>query len=291
MNSSKARSGTTRSVGLCLHQPRRRVPLEPFWVQFMRGTENALAARSMSLLLQVVVDFDEEVATHRRWQEAGQIAGVIVVDPVENDQRLPILHELGLPAVLLGGDRPSDGLAIVTMDAAPTMNAIMDHLAAQGHRAVTRVTGPAEFQHTRERDAAFQEAGSRLGMQIRSITSDYTADGGRIATQQLLTGDDVPTALVYDNDVMALAGLAVLRESGLRVPQDMAIVAWDDSIQCQLASPPLSATARDLVAYGALAADSLLDLFDDRKDVHRRADHSVLVVRASSDAAAALNVG
>jgi DNA-binding LacI/PurR family transcriptional regulator len=253
----------------------------------MRGAENALAARSMSLLLQVVVDFDEEVATHRRWQEAGQIAGVIVVDPVENDQRLPLLHELGLPAVLLGGDEPSDGLAIVTMDAAPTMNAIMNHLAAQGHRAVTRVTGPADFQHTRERDTAFHQAANRLGMRVASITSDYTADGGRAATQQLLTGDDTPTALVYDNDVMALAGLTVLHEQGLRVPQDMAIVAWDDSIQCQLASPPLSATARDLVAYGALAADSLVDILDGRSDVHRRAEHSALIVRASSEVALA----
>src|SRR5690606_6956335 len=80
MISSPGERVAPASVGLCLHQPRRRVPLEPFWMQFLRGAEDVLAERGMTLLLKVVVDLDDEMATLRRWHETGQVAGVIVSD-------------------------------------------------------------------------------------------------------------------------------------------------------------------------------------------------------------------
>lgn len=273
-----------RSVGLCLHQPRRRIPLEPFWVQFMRGVEDALAPRGLSLILQVVVDPAEEIATYRRWHETGQIAGIIVADLVDGDARVPVLRELGLPAVLLAREEIAEDFSTVSTAAPPAMIAVMEHLAKRGHHWVARVTGPQTFLHTRERDAPFREAGERLGIRTATVVSDYTADGGALATQQLIATDDRPTAIVYDNDVMALAGLATLRSGGLRVPEDVAVVAWDDSIQCQLASPPLTALVRDLVDYGAIAANSLFDVLDGRGVSHRRADQPELVERASTSA-------
>ncbi|MCX7522480.1 substrate-binding domain-containing protein [Microbacterium sp. STN6] len=289
MTSSPRSVAAAHAVGLCLHRPRRRVPLEPFWTQFMRGAERVLADRGFSLTLQVVVDFDEEIATYRRWRETGQIAGVIVADLVDDDGRLPVLRELGLPSLLLAPDDFTADLATVSTEATMTMHFVMEHLAAHGHQSVARVTGPPTFLHTRERDAEFTAEAARLGMRVTTLACDYTADGGASATSRVLALADRPTAVIYDNDVMALAGVTVMREAGLAVPHDIAVIAWDDSIQCQLASPPLTATARDLVAYGALAARGLLDVLDGLPPTHRRSSQPVLVVRASSDAALAVS--
>src|SRR5690606_14605312 len=84
------------------------------------------------------------------------------------------------------------------------------------------------------------------------------------ATRELLTSPTRPTALIYDNDVMAIAGLAVAQEMGLAVPGDLSIVAWDDSPLCQLVHPPLTALSRDIPAYGAHAARRLLDVIAGR---------------------------
>ena len=94
------------------------------------------------------------------------------------------------------------------------------------------------------------------------MPSDYTGEEGGRATRRLLIRPDRPTAIIYDNDVMAVAGLAVAQEMGLTVPADLSIVAWDDSPLCSLVHPPLTALTRDIAAYGAHAARELLAAVD-----------------------------
>jgi DNA-binding LacI/PurR family transcriptional regulator len=94
------------------------------------------------------------------------------------------------------------------------------------------------------------------------VPSDYTGEEGGRATRRLLIEADRPTAIIYDNDVMAVAGLAVAQEMGLSVPGDLSIVAWDDSPLCSLVHPPLTALTRDIAEYGAHAVRQLLAAID-----------------------------
>jgi DNA-binding LacI/PurR family transcriptional regulator len=133
------------------------------------------------------------------------------------------------------------------------------YLAALGHRRVARVGGLPELLHTDVRTRAFGEACERFGLAAaETISTDYTGEDGARATRRLLSSPSRPTAILYDNDVMAIAGLAVAREMGLSVPADVSLVAWDDSVLCQLVHPALTAMSRDIPAYGAHAARHLL---------------------------------
>ena len=85
------------------------------------------------------------------------------------------------------------------------------------------------------------------------MVSDYSGEDGARVTRRLLSAARRPTAIIYDNDVMAIAGLGVAQEMGLSVPGDLSIVAWDDSSLCRLVHPPLTALQRDIPAYGAHA--------------------------------------
>jgi DNA-binding LacI/PurR family transcriptional regulator len=143
------------------------------------------------------------------------------------------------------------------------MSMVMEYLAALGHRRVARVAGLPGLLHTELRNRAFDDVAVRLGLDSAVIlTTDYTADQGGHATRRLLGAAARPTAILYDNDVMAVAGISVAHEMGVAVPGDLSVVAWDDSVLCEIVHPPLTALSRDIMAYGAHAAERLLELLD-----------------------------
>ncbi|MDV9174172.1 substrate-binding domain-containing protein, partial [Streptomyces sp. W16] len=91
------------------------------------------------------------------------------------------------------------------------------------------------------------------------LATDHSGEAGARATRSLLTGapPDRPTAIVYDNDIMAVAGLSVAAELGLAVPADVSLLAWDDSQLCRLTHPTLSAMSHDVHGFGADTARTL----------------------------------
>ncbi|RXZ69388.1 LacI family DNA-binding transcriptional regulator [Agromyces albus] len=270
------------SVGLCLHQPRRRVPMEPFWQRFITGAEEALAARGHRLLMKVVASLDDEVRVHARWHEEARVRGVIVADLTPADPRLDSLSQLGLPAVALARAEDAPGFSTFTDDNVEIVDRVVAHFAERGHRHLARVTGPAMYVHTQLRDEAFARACEALRIRHERVEADFTSDGGAAATRELLARADAPSGILFDNDVMALAGLEVCRELEQAVPERMAIVAWDDSVALQLASPTVTALAHDLTRYGRGATELLLDTIADGRVRTGRAEPPRLVVREST---------
>ena len=265
-SAARALSGATANVvGLTLCRPARILGIEPFFMGLISGVEAELSARSYALLLHVVADPDEEIAVYRRWWGERRVDGVLLCDLRVNDRRVPVLEELDLPAVVIGGPGHTGRLANVWSDDAAAVTRTVEYLYALGHRRIARVGGLPELLHTEIRTRAFTAACQRLGLtEAVTVTADYTGEDGARATRELLTSPTRPTALIYDNDVMAIAGLAVAQEMGLAVPGDLSIVAWDDSPLCQLVHPPLTALSRDIPAYGAHAARRLLDVIAGR---------------------------
>ncbi|WP_159051783.1 substrate-binding domain-containing protein, partial [Streptomyces niveiscabiei] len=108
------------------------------------------------------------------------------------------------------------------------------------------------------RATAFDAAARELGLEgARQVATDYSGEAGARATRAMLTAADRPTAIVYDNDIMAVAGLSVAQEMGVRVPDDVSLLAWDDSQLCRLTHPTLSAMSHDVHGFGAEVARTL----------------------------------
>jgi DNA-binding LacI/PurR family transcriptional regulator len=257
---SAARAG---ALGLVLARPASLLGVEPFTMKLISGIETTLATRSVALLLQVVPDHDAEVAAYRRWWAERRVDGIFLVNLLVDDKRVPVLEELGLPAVVIGGPGHHGSLPGVWSDDASAMAMVVEYLAALGHRRMARVAGPPDMLHTELRGRAFDEVAARLALESAvTLTTDYTAEQGAQVTRRLLSAASRPTAILYDNDIMAVAGTSVAREMAVDVPQDLSIVAWDDSVLCEIVHPPLTALSRDIVAYGAHAAERLLELLE-----------------------------
>jgi len=271
------------AVGWVIARELPTVGVEPFFMQFMSGMEAELSAARTALLLQVVDDHTAAIDAIRRWWAERRIDGGILTDIWSSDARVRVLDELGIPAVLVG--RPVEGspLPAVWSDERLAVASVVDYLVALGHRRIARVAGLRELAHTVRRTEAFRTAVARHNLpEPRVLLTDYSREQGAQATRRLLSQPDRPTAITFDNDVMAVAAIGVAREFGLSVPDDLSIVAGDDSELCILVSPSITALSRDIVAYAGRAARVLLDSLEGLTAESFEDSPAHLVVRSST---------
>jgi DNA-binding LacI/PurR family transcriptional regulator len=283
---SSARSLSRQSVdtiGLAICRPARLLGLEPFYMEFISGIESVLAERHCSLLLRLVSSLEEEIVLQETWWRERQVGGSILVDFHRDDPRLAPIRALGLPAVAVGHPSLTGGLpSLWTDDATATAEAVR-YLAALGHRRIARVGGPADLGHSAIRWTAFRETMAGLGLDgSLHAETGFSGEEGARATRSLLLSADRPTAIVYDNDLMAVAGLGVAAEMGISVPDELSLLAWDDSQLCRLTHPTLSAMSHDVHGFGAQVARVLFDVIAGQDVASRPVATPSLVPRAST---------
>lgn len=230
-------------------------------MELISGIEGELSARGCALLLQVVDDPVQELEVYRRWWGEGRVDGVFLADLRSPDPRIEGVAELGMPAVVIGHPSAASPLPSVWSDDSAAVRDTLTYLTALGHRSVARVAGLPDLIHTQLRDRAQREFCAELGLgEPLIVHTDYSGDDGAHATRRLISSAARPTAVIYDNDIMAVAGLSVAQEMGLDVPGDLSLVAWDDSQLSRVVRPPLTALSRDIPAYGGHAARTLMAL-------------------------------
>ena len=254
--------GRAGAFGLVVDRPARPLGLEPFFMQLISGIQAELARDATPLLFTLAQDQQAEIALYRDWSARRAVDGVFLVDLQVDDARVAVLRELQLPAVVIGAPIGTDPLPAVWSDDGAAVTTAVRHLTDLGHRRIGRVAGPARLRHTLIRTEAFRRATTEHGAEGTTVHTDYSGEQGAEATHQLLRRENPPSAIIYDNDVMAVSGLTAIRALGLHVPGDVSVVAWDDSPLCELVDPPLTALSRDIVAYGAHAARRLREAVD-----------------------------
>ncbi|MET9274117.1 substrate-binding domain-containing protein [Kribbella sp. NPDC003557] len=251
-----------RIAGLVLARPGRLLGMEPFMADVVQGIEEVFDGRRVSLLIEFAADTAAEIEIWRRWVPNRHVDGIVMVDLRTKDSRLAELERLGVPAVLLGGPELEAPITNVLVDNAEGARAAVRALADLGHRDIARVSGPRDMLHCQARDDAFMATCAEQDVDGRVIEGDYSEDSGRDATRRLLTGSRVPTAVVYDNDLMAIGGLAAAKELGVGIPGQLSVIAWDDTAVARLAHPPLSVVTVDVHGLGTIVGEAILAVMD-----------------------------
>jgi DNA-binding LacI/PurR family transcriptional regulator len=293
--SSAARAltaGQAGAFGLVLGRVAREPGREQAWLELVSGLESELARHQDTLLLTLAEDEAAETGRYRQWWAQRRVDGIFLVDPQVDDQRLAVLAELRLPAVVIGtlpeaGLRPEAGalpeagpVPSVGPDDQVAAQLVAFYLAEQGHRRVAQVTGPASSWRSVLRRDTFAAAGAAAGLTVLPATADPAQDQGAAdhgvagpgapgygaaalaaaATAGLLGAAKPPTAILYDGDVLAAAGLGAAQRLGISVPGAVSLISWDDSALCELVYPALTALRWDVAAAGSAAARVLREL-------------------------------
>ncbi|WP_076971553.1 LacI family DNA-binding transcriptional regulator [Streptomyces sparsogenes] len=252
------------AVGLVVARPVETIGVEPFFGQLLAGLQAELSAKSIALHLMVVEDTAAEIEVYRRWVSEHRVDAFVVVDLQVKDPRIAVLEELQVPSLILGGPGRHGGLTSVWADDRKAMLSVVEYLAALGHRRIAHLAGMPAFHHTARRMRALRDHAKRLELiDAVSIPTDYSDAQGAAATRTLLARSPRPTAIIYDSDVMAVAGLAVAAEMGVSVPDELSIVSFEDSVLTRIVHPPITALVRDTFALARQAARSVLAAIED----------------------------
>ncbi|MGP9695037.1 LacI family DNA-binding transcriptional regulator [Brachybacterium sp. AOP25-B2-12] len=253
----------TGAIGLVIRRRPEVLADDRFFPSFIAGAESVLAGADMGLMLHIVGDVEAETAVYERLA-AGRVDGVILLDVEVADRRIALLEELGLPAVMLVAQAPAalppGDVPVAYTDDASAVTELVDRLVASGHRRIAHASGPLGYVHAAARRDAFVAALHTHGLDASAVVEgDFTAASGRDATAALLDAPDRPSAIVYANDIMAIAGLSLARSRGLRVPEDLSITGFDDSELSAHLSPALTTVATDARARGEAVTAMLID--------------------------------
>lgn len=281
--SSSARAlsrSRTDAIGMVLKRDPGLLGSEPYYMRLLEGVEDVLSAANQSLLLRMVGTAPgRDVEVYEKWSAERRVDGVIVLDRAVDDGRPALLTRLGMPYVehgVLPGSNPGE---TIIEDQWRDAQQLVGHLAELGHRHLVHLTGPLHFTHELDRMQAIQREAVAHGIASDFVESDYTVDGADAAVTKLLTTQNVPTALVASNDLMALGSLSALRRAKAN---EIALVSWDDSVLCRISTPTITALDRFPDEAGRRSARMLLALLDGVEAVPEPAPKSRLIVRRTS---------
>jgi LacI family repressor for deo operon, udp, cdd, tsx, nupC, and nupG len=251
------------AVGLVIARTPETLGADPFFGVFISGVETVLSERGYALMLQVVSDEESEHESYRQLAANGRVDGVFLTDMRVDDLRPQLLDDLRLPTVVVGPASGSGPWSAVNIKDQLGITAAVEHLIALGHRNIAHVSGPTEFVHSVSRRTAWERAIADAGLpQGPCITSDFSAQGGASATTQLLDLDQPPTAIVYANDLMAIAGMSTAISRGVDVPGQLSVTGFDDAPLSAYIQPALTTVRTDVVGWGRAAATQLLAVID-----------------------------
>jgi len=214
----------------------------------------------------------------------GQADGAIVLSLPAHDPLPRMLTDAGVPAVMIG--RPPEPVPIDYVDLANDTGAALaaDHLAVRGCKLVGMISGPAEVPASSDRISGFRRAMARHGHGwVPLVSGNFTRESGEPAMRSLLAANPTLDGVFVANDLMALGALSALREAGRLVPDDVAVIGFDDSSAATAASPALTTIRHPLEDMAAESARLLLARVDNRDmRVSSVIYEPTLVVRASA---------
>jgi DNA-binding LacI/PurR family transcriptional regulator len=163
--------------------------------------------------------------------------------------------------------------------------AAVEHLISHGRRRLAVLTGPQDMASGRDRLDGARDALSTAGLDRAGLVvafGDYSEESGERAMREVLGTGVVPDAVFAASDLMAVGALRVLRETGLRVPDDVALVGFDDSPVCRHTDPALTSVNQPVEEMGRVMADLLLALIAGEAVPPQTVLPTRLVVRASA---------
>ena len=251
------------ALGFVVARPPQMLGADPFFPSFIAGVETVLSQTDRALVLLVVRDEAAEVAGYERLARDGRVDGVFLSDLRHHDPRLDHLQRLGLPAVTLNRPAVRSPFPAVCLDDRAGVGEAVAHLVALGHTRIGHVCGPPTFLHSSSRRDAWAAAVQAHGLHPGpEAVGDFTPASGAVATRELLRAPDPPSAIVYGNDLMAMAGLTVAHQLGVPVPGGLSVTGFDDSAPAAHTLPALTTVRADTVAWGEECARVLLSLVD-----------------------------
>lgn len=280
--------GKTENIGIVVFGQNPLFLAHHLFYEVLQGVQSFLTNYSYDLLLYS----NRSVTDRQYWKRIGdrrKVDGLIIMGEYIDEVYLQYYYDRNLPYVLVG-KRISERIPLfcVTSDYRQGAYEATKHLLEQGRRKIVFIRGILDTYHDNERFAGYRQALAEAGMDVDEAlilhgNADKTSASGAVAA--FLATDTEFDAIFAGNDLMAFGAITALQEYGLSVPQDVAVIGYDDIQAAEHFSPPLSTVRQDKLGLGVEAARLLLQLLAGETDASIARDVIIpnqLVIRSSS---------
>jgi LacI family transcriptional regulator, galactose operon repressor len=279
-------SGKSKTIGLVLARPSRQIAADMYLTQVLDSLFSKLHKYGLRLILEILDD-QQSQKSHLKLIRSKRMDGVIYSGPQFNDETLESLLNIGFPTVLMGylPDSPFCSIDIDNYQAARTAT---EHLIDCGHTSIACITN-ASLSYTAAKDRL---QGYRDVLESNHICYDeslvrcgaFTPESGYIQMKNMLASQShLPTAAFIASDVVAAGAVAAIHEKGLRIPEDIAIVGFDDVPLARYMSPPLTTIQIPIRAMAQLAFSMIMQLINNQPPEEKHIFlETRLIVRKSS---------
>jgi LacI family transcriptional regulator len=251
------RRGETHTLGLILPDS-----ANPFFAEVGHAIEAAAFALGYSVILCNTDNDEAKEHLYTEVLENKQLDGIIFVGAGENRESISELVKNGLPLVVVDRDMGNLGLDTVTTENYQGGFLATQHLLSLGHQIIGCITGPSNITPSADRVTGYRAALQQAGRPVKEsllVRGDFHAPSGHSAALQLLQLTPRPTAIFVCNDMMAIGALRAASQLGLSVPEDVAIVGFDDIELASYISPSLTTVAQPKLEIGQLAVKLLFE--------------------------------
>jgi len=252
----------TNNIGVLLCQSADRLFADVFLMEVLSGIHQVIRPKGYHILVEAVEDVTAPDA-YIGLVRSRHIDGLMVSGPRADDTQLPRIHAERFPVVLLGR-LPNSDLCQVDVDNVRGARAAVEHLLALGHRRIAFISnGPLVYTASRDRLRGYVAALTTAGVpHDESLVryGNFSRASGYAAMQSLLELPERPTAVFVASDVVAFGALAALRDAGVHVPDEMAVIGFDDVPLADQVTPPLTSLHLPARELGQTAAEILLKL-------------------------------
>jgi LacI family transcriptional regulator len=232
----------------------------PYFAELSKAVEDVAFSRGYALLVANSSNDPARELSQLRALRARQADGLLVV---RTSSAAPLIEEVanGPPMVLLDRADDNDDCPSVVADNFGGARAGVEHLISHGHKRIACIAGPSDVPAALDRERGWGAAlkAARLSKRGGVLRTAFSRDGGYMAARELLTRADRPTAIFASSDQQGIGVLRACYELGLRVPEDVAVLAFDGTRQAEFTAPPLSVVRQDVMTIAELAIGILLD--------------------------------
>lgn len=276
-------AGRTGIIGLIIPQGVTALFADPFFPLLIQGVTSACNAHNLSVMLWLA-EPEYERRMISQVLHNGLIDGFVVASVLVDDPLLQSLTESKTPFVLVGRHPTQTGITYVDVDNVSSTRDLVAYLIGLGRRRVATITGPQNMIVGVDRLQGYLAALREHGIcadPALIASGGFTEVGGYAAMQQIMSSK--PDAVFCASDAMAVGALRAIREADLRVPEDIALVGFDDMPFSPHTAPPLTTVRQPILRTAVVAAETLIDMLANPNSEPRRIIlPTELVIRSSS---------
>jgi LacI family transcriptional regulator len=281
----------TQIIGVVISESVTTLFTDPFFPLLLRGATEACNAHQYQLMLSLLTTRADEEEMYQRVMRNGYLDGVIVASTSLDDPLIASLLRDRVPFITVGR-YPDERVHYVDADNVGGARMAVEHLIRLGHRRIATITGRLDMAAGQDRLEGYRQTlqAHRISVEDELIVEgDFTEGSGTMGMQRLLPAS--PSAVFVASDTMAVGAVKALRQAGRRIPEDIALVGFDDIPLASAIEPGLTTVRQPIERSGSMAVEVLLSILQDSSEsrekapIHRIVLPTELVIRDSCGSA------